>query len=96
MPITDGAICWSPIGRPLPSQPSTTNAAASELKLAAMKAKADFLAGRASSGSKPGYRELYAEGDRSLEEGPESAISECALDCVRNGVPIRWRHVRGA
>lgn len=93
MPITDGAICWSPVGRPL-AEPQRNGSIASELKFAAMTAKADFLAGRASAQSKSGYRELYAEGDRSLEEGPESPISERALEIVRDGVPTRWRHAR--
>ena len=94
MPITDGAICWSPVGLLLPRLPRTGNAAGIELKLAAMAAKADFLAGKACPESKSRYRELYAQGDRCLEEGPESPISDRALDWIRSGVPIRWRQLR--
>ena len=94
MPITDGAICWSPAGLRLPDLPRTANPAAVELKLNAMAAKADFLAGRASAKAKSRYREWFAQGDRLLQEGPESAISDRAFDCVCSGVPITWRHAR--
>lgn len=94
MPISDGAICWSPVGLRLPSPPSTANSVGVELKFAAMAAKADFLEGRASPKSKSQYREWYVQGDRCLEEGPESAISARALDCVRSGFPMIWRHAR--
>jgi len=94
MPITDGAVCWSPAGLRLPRPQGTVNDVAIEWKLAAMIAKADFLAGRASAESKEHYRELYAQGDRCLEEGPESPISDEALRRVASGVSIRWRWMR--
>ena len=94
MPITDGAICWSPSGLRLPRQQGGINEVAIKWKLAAMGAKADFLAGVDSPESKARYRELYARGDKCLEEGLESPISDRAWDCVASGVPIRWRQIR--
>ena len=94
MPITDGAICWSPAGLRLPRLPRAANSVGVELKLIAMAAKAEFLAGKAPPESKSRYREWYAQGDRYFEGGPEAAISDRALDCIRTGVPITWRHSR--
>jgi hypothetical protein len=94
MPVTDGAICWSPMGLRLPLPQGKLNTDAIDLKLAAMVEKADFLAGKAAPGSKAQYRELYARGDKCLEEGPESPISDRAWDCVCAGVPLRWRQMR--
>jgi hypothetical protein len=93
MPITDGAICWSPTGLRLP-RPGTGKPAGIELKLAAMGAKANFLAGRTSTDSKALYRDWYFEGDSFLEEGPEAPISDRAMEFVRSGVPIPWRKAR--
>ena len=94
MPISDGAICWSPVGLRLPRPPCTANSIGVELKLAAMAAKADFLEGKASPESKSRYRKWYAQGDGCLEGGAESAISDRAMDCVFSGVPTTWRHAR--
>ena len=94
MPISDGAICWSPVGLPLPCPPRSANSVGVELKFAAMAAKADLLEGKASPEFKSQYREWYAHGNKYLEEGPESAISARALDCVRSGFPMIWRHAR--
>ena len=94
MPISDGAICWSPLGLRLPRPTRTANSVGIGLKFAAMAAKSDFLEGKASAEFKSRYREWYAQGDKCLEGGPESAISDPALDCVRSGFPITWRHAR--
>jgi hypothetical protein len=94
MPISDGAICWSPVGLRLPRPPCIADSVGVKLKLAAMAAKADVLEGKASPESKSRYRKWYAQGDRCLEGGPESAISPRALECVRPGFPIAWRHAR--
>lgn len=94
MPITDGAICWSPRGRHLPLPQGIVDARAIDLKLNAMMEKADFLAGRASREAKTHYRESYSKGDKYLEDGPESPISNRALEYVRSGVPVGWRKTR--
>jgi hypothetical protein len=94
MPITDGAVCWSPCGRRLPRPQGRMDAHAIDLKLNAMTEKTDFLAGRAPRESKAHFRELYAKGDTRREEGPQSLISDRALECVRSGIPVGWRRTR--
>jgi hypothetical protein len=94
MPITDGAICWSPRGRHLPLPQGIIDAHGIDLKLNAMLEKANFLAGGALPETKAHYRESYAKGDKYLEEGPESPISNRALEYVRSGIPVGWRKIR--
>ena len=94
MPVSDGAICWSPRGRRLPLPQGRIDTHAICLKLNAMIEKADFLAGRAFPESKAHYRESYAKGDKYLEKGPESPISNRALEYVRSGIPVAWRKTR--
>jgi len=94
MPITDGAICWSPRGRQLPLPQGIIDAHAIDLKHNAMMEKANFLTGRAFPEAKAHYRESYAKGDKYLEEGPESPISQRALEYVRSGIPVGWRKTR--
>lgn len=94
IPVSDGAICWSPRGLRLPATQGGVNGIAIDLKLTAMIEKAHFLAGRASPDLKAHYRELYAKGHKCLEERPESPISNQALEYVRRGVPVAWRKTR--
>lgn len=94
MPITDGAICWSPLGLPLPELTSSCKAPGIELKFTAMAEKADFLSGKASPELKSRYRVLYADGDKRLEEGPESPISDRASRFVSSGIATAWRQAR--
>lgn len=94
LPITDGAICWSPRGLPLPLPSAKINLSAIELKFTAMLEKADFLRGDCIPDSKGHYRELYASGDHALELGADSPISDRALQFVASGVPRKWGQVR--
>lgn len=94
LPITDGAICWSPRGLPLPVPSAKINPTAIELKFTAMLEKADFLGGDHIADLKGHYRELYASGDHALESGADSPISDRALRWIASGVPRKWRQVR--
>jgi hypothetical protein len=94
IPVTDGAICWSPLGLPLPQPVSSCEADGIALKFTAMAEKADALSGKASPELKSRYRELYAEGDKRLEEGSEAPISDLALRFASPGIAIGWRLTR--
>lgn len=94
LPITDGAICWSPRGLPLPVPSAKFNMPAIELKFSAMLDKGDFLRGKSSPESKDHYRELYTRGDHGLELGADSPISDRALEFVASGVPRKWGQIR--
>ncbi|HEX4786435.1 MAG TPA: hypothetical protein VH350_18995 [Candidatus Sulfotelmatobacter sp.] len=59
-----------------------------------MAEKADALSGKASPELKSRYRELYAEGDKRLEEGSEAPISDLALRFASPGIAIGWRLTR--
>jgi hypothetical protein len=92
MPISDGAILWSPSGRPLPSSPTGPSAAGSALKHAAMDLKADYLAG--ADVDRSTYRDLQLRGEADLLAGPICAIGDWNVSILRNGIPRRWRQRR--
>ena len=93
LPISDGAILWSPRGLPLPPPVDAEPASGSATKFAGMILKADYLAGNVDV-DRETYRALQLRGEADLLAGPPGAISPWNLPLVRSGIPYRWRRRR--
>ena len=89
LPVPDGAILWSPRGLPLPDQPAG-GADGSELKLAAMLLKGEYL-GRGDDGLKERFRRLQLDGEERLAEAAISGASAATRESLVRGVPLPWR-----
>ena len=89
LPVPDGAILWSPRGLPLPDQPAG-GADGSELKLAAMLLKGEYL-GRGNDGLKERFRRLQLDGEERLAAAPISGASAATRESLVRGVPLPWR-----
>jgi hypothetical protein len=70
VPLPDGGVLWSPVGRALPSQPATSERSD---RLIAMMLKAAYLRGAAVP--KEAFRVLQIEGETRLCEGDDAAPS---------------------
>jgi hypothetical protein len=92
LPVPDGAILWSPCGLDLPDQP-TGGADGSELKLAAMLLKGEYLAG-GDDELKERFRRLQADGEERLAESPPAGASAATREALVRGVPLAWRAAR--
>jgi hypothetical protein len=89
LPVPDGAILWSPLGLPLPDQPAG-GADGSELKLAAMLLKGEYLSG-GDDGLKERFRRLQLDGEERLGKAPISGASAATRESLVRGVPLPWR-----
>ena len=89
LPVPDGAILWSPRGLPLPDQPAG-GADGSELKLAAMLLKGEYLE-RGDDGLKDRFRRLQLDGEERLAEAAVSGASAATRESLVRGVPLPWR-----
>jgi hypothetical protein len=89
LPAPDGAILWSPRGLALPEQPAG-GADGSELKLAAMLLKGEYL-GRGDDGLKGRFRRLQIDGEERLGESRVSGASAATRESLVRGVPLPWR-----
>jgi hypothetical protein len=96
LPIADGAILWSPVGLTLPSQPVEGDWGGSNLKLAAMMYKTEYLRGAGTEELKRRFRELQLRGEQLMRKSQISAISPSSLAYVEDGVPRAWRDQRSA
>lgn len=94
MPIPDGAILWSPIGRKLPSQPAGGNWSGSALKGAAMVYKMEYLRGAGTEELKRRFRDLQLRGEDLMRKSEISAISPGSFAYIADGVPQAWRDRR--
>ncbi|MFB3814146.1 MAG: hypothetical protein ACE14L_08540 [Terriglobales bacterium] len=94
LPVPDGGILWSPLGRPLPLEPSGCPGTGSAKKLTAMLLKAEYLSGSASPQLKERFRRLQLEGEAGLEQVEMAAASPFTREMLRDGVPRRWRKQR--
>ena len=90
--VSDGAILWSPRGAQLPGAPSESRANGSDLKLAAMVLKHDYLAG--GEVDREAYRALQIRGERDLLASSPSAITPWSSHIVERGLPTIWRDHR--
>jgi hypothetical protein len=89
LPAPDGAILWSPRGLPLPDQPAG-GALGSELKLAAMLLKGEYLGGGEDE-LKDRFRRLQLDGEARLAESDVSGASPATREALVRGVPLPWR-----
>lgn len=89
LPVPDGAILRSPRGLPLPDQPAG-GADGSELKLAAMLLKGEYLAG-GDDELKERFRNLQLDGEERLAESDVSGASPATRESLVRGVPLPWR-----
>jgi hypothetical protein len=89
LPVPDGAILWSPRGLPLPDQPAG-GADGSELKLAAMLLKGEYL-GRGDGALKERFRRLQLDGEERLSDAAVSGASAATRESLVRGVPLPWR-----
>ena len=92
LPVPDGAILWSPRGLPVPDQPSG-GADGSELKLAAMLLKGEYLGG-GDDHLKDRFRRLQLDGEERLAESGVSGASPATREALVRGVPLPWRAKR--
>jgi hypothetical protein len=89
LPVPDGAILWSPRGLPLPDQPAG-GADGSELKLAAMLLKGEYLGG-GDDALKERFRRLQLDGEERLASSGVSGASPATRESLVRGVPLPWR-----
>jgi len=89
LPVPDGAILWSPRGLVLPDQPAG-GADGSELKLAAMLLKGEYLAG-GSDELKGRFRRLQLDGEERLATSDVAGASPATREALVRGVPLPWR-----
>jgi hypothetical protein len=89
LPVPDGAILWSPRGLPMPDQPAG-GADGSELKLAAMLVKGEYLAG-GDDELKDRFRRLQLEGEQRLAESEVAGAAPATREALVRGVPLPWR-----
>lgn len=96
LPLTDGAVLWSPRGHALPPIPSLTvqRRRAAATKLAAMILKAMYLDGHPVD--KAEYRALALRGERGLATPGISAMSDVASALLRSFPVESWRRTRAA
>ncbi|HEV3479041.1 MAG TPA: hypothetical protein VG144_06285 [Gaiellaceae bacterium] len=89
LPVPDGAILWSPLGLALPEQPAG-GADGSELKLAAMLLKGEYLAG-GDDELKERFRRLQLDGEERLARSAVAGASAATRESLVRGVPLPWR-----
>lgn len=92
VPVSDGALLWSPRGLPLPDAPDGVAADGSSLKLAAMVLKGEYLAG---GDIQPhAFRTLQIRGERELLSDLPSPMASWNLPFVHSGLSLAWRQRR--
>ncbi|HTP13550.1 MAG TPA: hypothetical protein VMM37_07960 [Bacteroidota bacterium] len=96
LPIPDGGVAWSPLGRRLPDAPPLTeqHRAAAEEKLEAMKLKAQYLSGTLADKSR--YRTLSVHGEEHLSHQMPSGALGWTKDHLETFPMARWRDARRA
>ena len=92
LPAPDGAILWSPRELPLPDQPAG-GADGSELKLAAMLLKGEYLGG-GDDALKDRFRQLQLDGEARLADSDVAGASPATREALVRGVPLPWRAKR--
>jgi hypothetical protein len=92
LPAPDGAILWSPRELPLPDQPAG-GADGSELKLAAMLLKGEYLGG-GDDALKERFRQLQLDGEARLARSDVAGASPATREALVRGVPLPWRAKR--
>jgi hypothetical protein len=94
VPVPDGAVLWSPLGRALPEvaplRPEQTHSI--QQLLSGMLMKALYLDGHRVS--KPAFRQLLSDGEERIAHGTIAAMSQLS-SAVVDGFPFEdWRRAR--
>jgi len=94
VPVPDGGVLWSPIGRQLPPSPglSLERRLASLAKLSAMAIKGSYLAGAAVE--KDLFRSLAILGEQGMGAGAPSAMAPWSTTLMKTMPLARWRQRR--
>lgn len=90
VPVPDGAVLWSPRGRPLPKQPPVQTGNGAAAKLTAMILKRTYLDGSAEPMTKAVFRHLQVTGESLLGGKRAVGPSHYASWYMRRGVPKVW------
>lgn len=96
LPVADGGVAWSPVGRALPSEPllDPAHANAALDRLTGILLKAAYLVGGAID--KAVYRAHLVAGERALAHGAQTTLLPLTRGCL-SGFPIAsWRAARNA
>jgi hypothetical protein len=97
LPVTDGAIVWSPRGRALPHALEGSDSFGSALKLAAMVLKTAHLAGtHRDSSLKTAFRRLQVDGETAMIGAIDAGVSAWNRSVLSGGFPKSWRRKREA
>lgn len=96
VPVPDGGVLWSPLGRPLPPAPVLTpeRRLASLEKFSAMLLKDAYLRGEAVA--KDLFRALALEGEHGIGEGGPSAMAPWSRALMDTFPLEAWRRQRAA
>ena len=96
LPVSDGAILWSPAGARLPSAERDTTVAGASAKLAAMVLKASYLGQCPRDPSlKERFRQLQLTGEQELESFPGIlSVTPWSVAALEHGYPKAWRDRR--
>jgi hypothetical protein len=89
LPVPDGAILWSPRGLAMPDQPAG-GADGSELKLAAMLVKGEYLDSGVEQ-LKERFRRLQHDGEELLAGSSVAGASPATREALVRGVSLPWR-----
>lgn len=94
LPLPDGAVLWSPVGRSLPPPSPITDerSQASLMKFASMVLKQLYLDGYPIG--KNVFRQLATAGERHIASGKISGMSSWALDLLYSFPISSWREAR--
>jgi hypothetical protein len=94
LPLPDGGVVWSPrdLGVPTESPITGQHASSALLRLSAMVLKRDYLRGEMVS--KPAFRAMSIEGERTMASGPPSGISTFSRERLRTVPAEKWRFRR--
>lgn len=91
LPLPDGGVLWSPLGRDLPA-PTTLIPEVSAERMAAMLAKRAYLRGEFSS--KADFRRWYAASEQALDQAPVSGMSPYSRAFLASFDVEAWRQAR--
>lgn len=94
VPIPDGAVLWSPLGKRLPGPPSGQRSEQVLDRLTAMLLKADYLVGK--KVEKNAFRTCALRGEKSFADGPPAPMSDFSRSVLHRFDVARWRACRRA
>jgi len=95
LPVSDGAIIWSPSKQQLPTEPTTQDWYGSMLKFTAMIWKYEYIkGGEVDLQLKQIFRQHQITGEQIFEELPGQQVTPWSRDLLEPGCPQNWRNQR--